>query len=59
MNIVVESTRRCMACGCPAYDHVPLRYPLRAWLLHMLPTAVLRMLRAPRRCLQRWPPVIY
>ena len=28
------TTHRCLWCGCPATDHRPLRYVLRAWLGH-------------------------
>lgn len=40
---------RCIQCGCPAADHVALRYPLRAWLLHRLPARLARWLRPLRR----------
>lgn len=36
MDELTIDTRRCVLCGCPAVDHVPLRYVLRAWLKHRL-----------------------
>jgi hypothetical protein len=26
--------QRCIVCGCPCADHVPLRYLLRVWTRH-------------------------
>jgi hypothetical protein len=40
---------RCLICGCPQIDHVPIRYPLRVWLLHTLPARIARWLRPLRR----------
>lgn len=40
---------RCVACGCPNVDHQPMRYVLRAWLLHLLPARIRRALKPIRR----------
>lgn len=29
-------TDRCIECGCPVGDHVPLRYWLKAWVKHRI-----------------------
>lgn len=25
---------RCIVCGCPVADHIPLRYVVKAWIWH-------------------------
>ena len=35
---------RWVLCGCPACDHTPLRYPLKAWWKHLLLRVVSRPL---------------
>ncbi|BBU22177.1 hypothetical protein [Mycobacterium xenopi] len=40
---------RCIVCGCPAADHVALRYPLRAWLRHKLTGFTHRIFNHPKR----------
>lgn len=39
----------CPECSCPNLDHVPLRYVLRALLLHRLNRRIRRWLRPLRR----------
>lgn len=39
----------CVKCGYRCCDHIPLRYVLGPWLMHMLPAAICRQLRRPRR----------
>lgn len=29
-------TMRCITCGTPMCDHVPIRYAIRAWVKHRL-----------------------
>jgi len=40
---------RCMRCGCPVADHIPLHYALRVLILHLLPARIARTLKARRR----------
>jgi hypothetical protein len=40
---------RCIDCGCRVIDHQPIRYVLRARLLHYLPARIRRVLRPLRR----------
>jgi hypothetical protein len=47
MHTAPES--RCVVCGNPVCDHVPIRYAVRAWLMHLLPARIARMLRPVRR----------
>lgn len=38
MSSLLEESHeaRCIFCGNPAIDHLPLRYVLRAWLAHQI-----------------------
>ncbi len=38
---------RCGVCGNPLVDHVPLRYPLRAWFWHRVHRLIERVVSAP------------
>lgn len=31
-----RDTNRCVTCGEPLGDHIPMRYWLRAWLKHLV-----------------------
>lgn len=49
VEFVAPPEARCLLCGCPQSDHVPLRYALRVLVLHLLPARILRTLRPRRR----------
>lgn len=49
VQITTPPEARCLQCGCPAADHIPLRYALRVLFLHLLPARIARWLRPLRR----------
>lgn len=40
---------RCVRCGYPCRDHLPFRYWIRPYLMHLLPARVARWLKPLRR----------
>lgn len=40
---------RCLVCGYPASDHLPARYWIRPYLMHLMPARIARWLRPLRR----------
>jgi hypothetical protein len=38
---------RCLICGTPSVDHLPLRYVVRAWVWHRFHTLVERIVSRP------------
>lgn len=49
INPMPAPEARCLQCGCPVRDHVPLRYALRVLFLHLIPERICRWLRPLRR----------
>lgn len=39
-------TRRCIECGCPNQDHIPLRYVWRVWRRHHMWALINKLGRA-------------
>lgn len=49
ITIAPAPEARCLQCGCPIADHIPLRYALRVLALHLMPARICRWLRPLRR----------